>query len=244
MQSWKKYCPDYEIIEWNESNFDVSMNQYVKEAYDNKKWAFVSDVARIWCVYHYGGIYLDTDVELSRSIDDFLEYEMFAFFETLYINTGMGFGAEKGNPILQAILEDYNARSFVKSNGNLDLSPCPGSNSMVIANCLKDLRLDGTEQQIGNIKFFTYGAYAKYMHHYGTASWGDKPNYSKERRVYKDTALKRFLRKESRMEFVRKKLGKRIFTIYVFISYDLLEYGLLHYVKRCKQKITNRFSKK
>ena len=115
---------------------------------------------------------------------------------------------------------------------------------MVIADLLKHLRLDGTEQQIGNMKFFSHGTYVKYMYHYGTASWGDKPNYSKERRVYKDTALKRFLRKESRMELVRKKLGKRIFAIYVFMSYDLLEYGLLHYVKRCKQKLIDLFSKK
>ena len=82
------------------------------------------------------------------------------------------------------------------------------------------------------------------MHHYATGSWGDTPNYSKdERRVYKDTALKRFLRKESRMEFVRRKLGKKIYTIYVFMSYDFLEYGLLHYVNKCKQKVTGLFTK-
>ena len=70
IETWKKYCPDYEIIEWNEENFDVTQNQYCKEAYEAKKWAFVSDYARFWILYRYGGIYFDTDVEVIRPIDD------------------------------------------------------------------------------------------------------------------------------------------------------------------------------
>ena len=66
IETWKKYCPDYEIIEWNENNFDVTQNQYCKEAYEAKKWAFVSDYARFWILYKYGGIYFDTDVEVIK----------------------------------------------------------------------------------------------------------------------------------------------------------------------------------
>ena len=74
ISSWRKYCPDYEIIEWNESNFDINLCQYVREAYKEKKWAFVSDYARFWILYNFGGIYMDTDVELIKSIDDLVEY--------------------------------------------------------------------------------------------------------------------------------------------------------------------------
>jgi hypothetical protein len=81
IESWKKYCPDYEIIEWNESNFDLDYNIYVKEAYKEEKWAFVSDVARLYAVYVHGGIYLDTDVEIIKPIDNFLDSSMFIGFE-------------------------------------------------------------------------------------------------------------------------------------------------------------------
>ena len=74
ISSWRKYCPDYEIIEWNESNFDINLCQYVREAYKEKKWAFVSDYARFWILYNFGGIYMDTDVELITSIDGLVEY--------------------------------------------------------------------------------------------------------------------------------------------------------------------------
>ena len=72
IESWKKYCPDYEIKEWNEDNFDLNYNAYVKEAYENKKWAFVTDVVRLYALVNYGGIYMDTDVEVIKPLDEFL----------------------------------------------------------------------------------------------------------------------------------------------------------------------------
>ena len=77
MSSWKKYCPDYEIIEWNESNYGISKNQYMKEAYENKKWGFVPDYARLDIIYQYGGIYLDTDVEIIKNLDELLYQDAF-----------------------------------------------------------------------------------------------------------------------------------------------------------------------
>lgn len=121
MGSWKKVCPDYEIIEWNESNFDIAvMPQYVQQAYAQKKWAFVSDYARLWIIYNYGGIYLDTDVKLIKPLDSFLEYKgYFGFEKNDYkrINTGLGFGAEKGLPILRDLMDDYDNRLFLDENG-------------------------------------------------------------------------------------------------------------------------------
>ncbi|MBR4241618.1 MAG: hypothetical protein IKR97_05300, partial [Eubacterium sp.] len=81
IESWKHFCPDYEIIQWNEENYDINKFQYAKEAHDAKKWAFVSDLARLDIVYNEGGIYLDTDVELIRSLDSLLDNKCFLAIE-------------------------------------------------------------------------------------------------------------------------------------------------------------------
>ena len=126
IESWKKYCPDYQIIEWNESNFDVNMFDYTRQAYKEKKYAFVSDVARLYVVYNYGGIYLDTDIELKDSLDNFLGYDgWFNWESNLFIATGLGFGAQKGNKLVKDMLEDYKDKKFYKKNGSIDLTPCP-----------------------------------------------------------------------------------------------------------------------
>lgn len=133
IKSWKKYCPDYEIVEWNEENFDINSNKYVKEAYENKKWAFVSDYARLYAVYTCGGFYLDTDVELVKPLDELRKYEnVFAFENDKNINTGIGFGAIKKSKILEKLLESYSNISFVKSDGKLDLTPCTHRNTQTL----------------------------------------------------------------------------------------------------------------
>ena len=134
MASWKKYCPDYEIIEWNEVNFDINQNDYIKEAYEEKKWAFVTDYARLWIIFHFGGIYLDTDVQVIQSFDDLLESQAFFGFENdAHINTGLGFGAEKGNTVVEAMLNDYSGIHFRLPDGSLDKLPCPVRNTKAIS---------------------------------------------------------------------------------------------------------------
>ena len=131
--SWKNLCPDYKIIEWNEDNFNININNYVKEAYKAKKWAFVSDYARLWIIYNYGGVYLDTDVELLKKIDDLLKYDLFfACEDEKHINTGLGFGAKKNNKIIKKIMDDYENIHFDKGNGEYDLTPCPVRNTKII----------------------------------------------------------------------------------------------------------------
>lgn len=106
--SWKKYCPDYEIIEWNESNFDLDMNPYTRMCYDERKYAFLSDYIRLLVVEQYGGIYFDTDVELLRSPDELLVNKGYIGFETNeYVNTGLGFGSEAHGTMVQAMLKEY-----------------------------------------------------------------------------------------------------------------------------------------
>ena len=137
--SWKKHCPDYEIIEWNEDNFDVTCNDYAREAYEEKKWAFATDYARLWIVYHHGGIYLDTDVEVIRSFDDLLDaHAFFGFEDRQSIATGLGFGAEKGNSVVGAMLKDYDHIHFRLPDGSLDKLPCPIRNTEAISGILPD----------------------------------------------------------------------------------------------------------
>lgn len=108
IESWKKFCPDYEIIEWNEDNFDVNLNVYTKYVYENKKYAFLSDYVRLHIIYNEGGIYFDTDVEVVKCFDELLKNKAFFGFETAeYVNTGLGFGAEAGNQIVKQMLLEY-----------------------------------------------------------------------------------------------------------------------------------------
>lgn len=133
IESWKKYCPDYEIIEWNETNYDITKNNYMYEAYKNKKWGFVPDYARLDIIYTHGGIYLDTDVELIKPINDLLELNAFASVEqnSQYVALGLGFGAEKGHLTIRALRDYYDSLSFIK-DGEMNLTPAPKINSRVL----------------------------------------------------------------------------------------------------------------
>lgn len=118
INSWKRFFPDWEIIEWNESNFDISHNLYVKQAYDAEKWAFVADYCRFWALERYGGIYFDTDVEVIRPFDNLLENEAFSGFETeKYVAPGLVLYAKKANnPIIKATREYYDGARFLDEN--------------------------------------------------------------------------------------------------------------------------------
>lgn len=151
IESWKKYCPDYEIIEWNESNFDINCCDYVREAYDAKKWAFVSDVARLYVLVTYGGIYMDTDVEVLQPLDRLLEFEGVSGFESKdRIPTGL-MACEKGHPLFQECLKEYNGIHFIKGPNDFDTT----TNVVRITRlCLKyGLKLNGEEQVVEGLTF-------------------------------------------------------------------------------------------
>jgi len=123
INSWKKNCPDYEIIEWNSENYDFKKNDYMYEAYKKRKWAFVSDYARLDLVYNYGGIYLDMDVEVVKPLDDLLKYECFLGEDNYgLIDFGSGFGAAKGNKLIGRLLEAYDGFEFKCSGEKIDFS--------------------------------------------------------------------------------------------------------------------------
>ena len=122
ISSWKVYCPDYQFIEWNEDNFDLHYNDYVWEAYQSKKWAFITDVVRLHALVTMGGIYMDTDVEVLKPIDDLLGYDAISGFETpSQIPTGL-MGCIKKQPLFVELLNDYKTAHFIQSDGSLDLT--------------------------------------------------------------------------------------------------------------------------
>ncbi len=114
IRSWQKYCPGYTIRRWDETNFDVKSHPFVKAAYEAGAWAFVSDYARLQIVYANGGVYLDTDVELRKPLDGLLENRCYVGVEQVgrLINTGLGFGGEKGSIAVKKLLEQYDGVPF------------------------------------------------------------------------------------------------------------------------------------
>lgn len=121
ISSWKQILPEYEIREWNEDNFDVNCCEYVREAYEAQKWAFVSDYARLYAMVTYGGIYMDTDVEVLKPLDSYLQYQAFSGFQTEKdIPTGI-MACEKGFSLFYELLHDYDTRRFKKSDGSYDV---------------------------------------------------------------------------------------------------------------------------
>lgn len=146
IDSWKRYCPDYEIKEWNDRNFDIRCNNYVRQAYEAKKYAFVSDYARLFILFNYGGIYMDTDVELLKPIDKFLLHEAFSGFETQeHIPTGI-IASVKHHLFFKELLSYYSERQFIQNDGSYDLT----TNVLTITDyCVKSgLKLNNTLQNI------------------------------------------------------------------------------------------------
>lgn len=108
ISSWRQYCPDWEIIEWNEDNFDVTFCPYAEKAYTEKRYGFLTDAARLKIVYDHGGVYLDTDAELVNALDELLDNgAWFSYGTDTEINTGSGFGAVKGHPFIRKLLDNY-----------------------------------------------------------------------------------------------------------------------------------------
>ena len=177
MKSWKEKCPDYEIIEWNEDNFDVNYNQYTKDAYSAKKYAFVSDVARLWIIYNYGGTYLDTDVELKVSLDELCNNTTWLASDTaIHINTGLGFGSVKGNDIIKKILDDYENRPY-------DTTSCVILNTRIVKKYIPEIKSFGKTQIAGGITFIGAEDYGKYARHIYTSTYFDEKQRKKKNKL-------------------------------------------------------------
>lgn len=153
--SWKKYLPDYEIKEWNEDNFDVNCIPYTRDAYTAKKYAFVSDYARFWVLYHYGGVYFDTDVEVIRPMDEFIAKGPFMGWEkpgstgVYSIAPGLGLAANKEQPLYQEILDGFEDLTFCNEKGEINkYTMIPLVTDLLTQ---KGLKKDGSMQVIDDV---------------------------------------------------------------------------------------------
>lgn len=144
--SWRRFCPDYEIVEWNEDNFPIAQYPYAQYCLNAQKWAYLSDFVRLAVVKEHGGIYFDTDVELLKSPDELLRYGAFYGFENdSNVNTGEGFGAEAGHPTVAAMKCLYE-QIKPNSDGSFSVTGCPALNTQALLPF--GLKLDGSRQNI------------------------------------------------------------------------------------------------
>ena len=156
ISSWKKYLPEYEIKEWNEDSFDVNIIPYTKDAYADGKYAFVSDYARFWILYHYGGVYFDTDVEVIKPLDDIIERGPFMGLEIpgedCKIAPGLGLAVEAGNPIYATILEGFEKLDYRLPDGSRN----PYTMIPMVTDIMKSSGLNG-DDSVQNVEgIFVY----------------------------------------------------------------------------------------
>ena len=178
MDTWKEHLKDYEFIELNESNCDININEYVKSAYENKKWAFVSDYFRLLGLYTYGGIYLDTDVKVYKNLDKFLQYDLFTGYEQPNYPITATLGAIKGNRIIKEMLDYYEDKKFIIKDNWKDYE----TNTMIMSNVLGKY-IDRTKyefqfQPVDNIAIYPKGTFCRkeegieqYTEHLMLGSW-------------------------------------------------------------------------
>lgn len=161
MDSWKRYCPDYEIIEWNEHNYDIDKNRYMREAYDAKAYGFVPDYARLDILYNEGGFYLDTDVELIRSLDPLRYQECFCCLEKWQDISFGGFsGSSKGNPTIKRFLDAREEIRFINPDGTQNRNTCGFYDTQTAFEL--GYRINGKTQNIAGMNVFAYDYFLPY----------------------------------------------------------------------------------
>ncbi|MFV0175489.1 glycosyltransferase [Empedobacter falsenii] len=203
--SWKKYLPDYEIIEWNEDNFDVTHNDFVKTAYQNKKWAFVSDFARAKALYEHGGFYLDTDMEVKNTLNDFLHHRAVCGFEIKGIPYSAFWGIEKGH-ILATKIMDYYLNNDYKEEPNTAIF-----SKLLVEEFGADANNDNYQELKEGIAlypstYFSLDLPINYITHHFSGFWHD--SWTEERNTYKEMVnmyglLNRFTKEKHSKERIK-----------------------------------------
>lgn len=216
ISSWKKYLPEYEIKEWNEDNFDLNMFPYTREAYDNRKFAFVTDVVRLYALYTEGGIYMDTDVEVIKPLDSFLCHTAFSGYENdTQIPTGI-MASEKDGIWAKNNLEYYVGRHFVRDDGSFDIT----TNVVTLTNYMKPYGLlqNNTYQDFpGLITFYPKDVFCP-------KSYIDGKIYLTENTVtIHHFAGSWHTKKEKRQLLINRLLGRRLTSCLVSIKHHLMK---------------------
>ena len=186
IDSWKRIMPDYEIKHWNLLNFDTNYLPYTAEAWEKRKYAFVSDIVRLYALYTEGGIYLDSDIEVFKRFDDLLDNRAFTGFESGNRIGPWLIASEKGNPLIKELLDYYNGRHFCDENGTLDMTP----NTVPVTKILSKygLKPENKVQYLENITVYSEEYFCPknpwtnkismtentYAMHYFAGAWNDK----------------------------------------------------------------------
>lgn len=178
--SWKKFMPDYEIVEWNEDNFDINYNDFTRQSYDKKMYAFTSDVVRLYALYHRGGIYLDTDVLMYKPLYEFENEQGFTGFEDTNYPVTATMGAEANNPVIKLMLDYYDCIDFKTYPNWQDYITNEETNTCIISNILGKLGVDrkakNTTQRIKHFVVYPQSYFFTkdegYTWHSFTGSWG------------------------------------------------------------------------
>lgn len=238
IESWKKFFPDYEIKEWNEDNFDINMIPYTAQAYVAKKYAFVSDYARFWILYNYGGLYFDTDVEVICSMNDIIKRGPFMGCEKPYVEgnvakdlgvaPGLGLGVNPGFGLIKEILDEYEKSSFIQADGFLNLTTIVEYTTNIL--CKHGLKNSPEVQLINGCYIYPSDYFSpknvdtrklvitentRSIHHYD-ASWASLASKKSGERAPK----------------LKKIFGSKIGGIINGIIFWVEEYGLIGSVKR------------
>lgn len=243
--SWKQYMPDFQIIEWNEENTDLDSCHFLRDAYNQKKWAFVSDVVRLQAVYRMGGIYMDTDVELFQSLNDYLEYDGFFFFQNhSQINTGMGFGACAQNQLIAEMLTDYERTVF--STDRLNQLATPVLNTATIQRAIPDFLPSSQNQLCRNMLFVHYEDYYQRATHYGTFGWQteeQKKLLKFAKKKHGAWGIKKIFRNPKIFLFLETHHLSFVSKVYSFLVYDFVDYGPVYWAAKAIYKVKNKFKK-
>ena len=219
IRSWKRKCKEFQFIEWNEENFDIAAAPlYVRQAYEAKKWAFVTDYVRLWAMVNYGGVYMDTDVEVIRPLEPFLKYRAFSGFEDgINIPTGI-MACEKGFPLFNEFLHYYDDASFYNENGEIS---CVTNVTIITNTCLKKgLKQNNERQSIQGFELFpkdyfcplSFGSYDlkktenTVTIHWFAGSWTD--NRTKEKRQQRLKQNKRYEIKDKIIHFPNRVIQR------------------------------------
>lgn len=246
IESWRKYAPEFEIKEWNEDNFDVNFCQRSQQAYEQKKWAFVADVARLKVIYEQGGIYLDTDVLLKRPLSELINVtsgapSFFLFHNERFIGTGYGFGAVPGAAIIGHLLKNYEGMQFELKRGifaqvctQIETEALEVYSAKFERNNRDQILEDGT-------CILSTSTWNPYLDHLGTGTWveGGRTQMSEVKNRKLDW-LRHFLRNPKYFQIIRKYLGRKAEYVYEFLTYDLLDMGVSYFAKRLIRKIIKR----
>lgn len=207
IKSWKKYCPDYEIKRWDESNVDIDCCVYCRQAYDAKKYAFASDILRFKILEQEGGIYLDIDVELIKPLDELLNNRLIGGFENeRFSNPGILLGAESHNELINELIEEYNSKTFQVTPGMKNQETI----CEIFTRKLKTIgfEINNSTQEIDGIKIYsseyfcpksmsdgrTYKTANTYSIHHYASTWVPK------RIIFKNKCL----------QFIKRLMGKKM----------------------------------